>query len=155
LRLVTWIFQPLARSKQLSLIVDAPVAGLVAMCDDVRIQRVLETLLTHAVNFSPPESKILLSARLEGDWLRFSVTDEGPGISPDELEAAFEANDNPLVRFVAEDAGVDNEMAACHRIVTAHGGKIKTSNLPEGGTLFEFAIPAAMSHRAGQSSNVA
>ncbi len=153
LRLVTWIFQPLAKRKQLTLQVNAPVAGLNAVCDEIRLQRVLETLLTNAVNFSPPKSTIVLSGRHEGHSLRFTVEDEGPGVAPDEEDSIFDGNDNPLIRFISEDSGEDNEMAACHRIVSAHGGMIAMHNRTGGGERYEFSIPTVMPRLA--TSNVA
>lgn len=153
LRLVTWIFQPLAKRKKVTLQVNAPIAGLNAVCDEVRLQRVLETLLNNAINFSPANTTITLSARHDGNRLRFSVEDESAGVSPDEQESVFEENDNPLIRFISEESGEDNEMAACRRIITAHGGSITMHNRAEGGECYEFSIPTVMPRLA--ASNVA
>jgi K+-sensing histidine kinase KdpD len=153
LRLVAWIFQPLAKRKGVTLAVNAPVAGLNAVCDEVRLQRVLETLLTNAINLSPADTTITLTAGHEGNLLRFTVEDEGAGVSPDEQDNVFEGTDNPLIRFISENSGEDNELAACRRIVNAHGGFIKMHNRATGGECYEFSIPTVMPRLA--VSNVA
>jgi len=153
LRLVTWIFQPLAKRKGVTLEVNAPVAGLTAVCDEVRLQRVLETLLTNAINFSPAKTTITLTARHDGNRLLFSVEDEGTSVSADEQDNVFEDMDNPLIRFISDNSGEDNELAACRRIVNAHGGSIKLHNRANGGECYEFSIPTVMPRLA--ISNVA
>jgi two-component system sensor histidine kinase QseC len=105
---------------------------------------VLETLLTNAINFSPANTTITLTARHDGNRLVFSVEDEGASVSRDEQENIFEGIDNPLIRFISEDIGEDNELAACRRIVTAHGGSIKMHNRAHGGECCEFSIPTVM-----------
>jgi signal transduction histidine kinase len=144
LRIVAWIFQPLATRKQVTLQVNAPVVGLVAVCDEIRIQRALEILLANAVHASPPNSTIILSARHEGNRLRFIIVDEGSGVPLDEQESIFDGVDNPLLRFISDDAGDDNELAVCRRIVNAHGGSITMRNRAEGGSRYEFSIPIVM-----------
>lgn len=43
-----------------------------------------------------------------------------------------------------EDApGVDLGLAVCHKIITAHGGRIYTTNAPEGGVVFHITLPHA------------
>ena len=46
-------FPPIAENKQITLTVDVPAAGLLAVCDEVRIQRVIENLLSNAIRHSP------------------------------------------------------------------------------------------------------
>jgi len=155
LRLVTWIFEPLAARKQVTVKVDAPVAGLQAVCDEIRLQHVLEILLTNALNFSPANSTILLTARNEGNRLRFSVADEGAGVAPDEQDSVFEGSDNALLQFFSESSGEDNELAICRRIVAAHGGMISMRNRPQGGTCYEFSIPTVSPQLVEAVSHVA
>ena len=155
LRLVTWIFQPLATRKNVTLQVNAPVAGLFAVCDEIRIQHVLEILLTNAVNMAPNNSTIVLTAHQSGNQLRFSIEDEGAGVSSDEQDSFFDSTDTPLIHFISDDCGEENDLALCRRIVTAHGGMISMRNRAKVGTRFEFSIPTVMPLNADSVSNVA
>jgi signal transduction histidine kinase len=155
MRLVTWIFEPLATRKQVKIQVDAPVAGLIAVCDELRLQRVLEILLTNAINSSPAGSTIVLAARQEGSRLRFSVEDEGTGVSADDQDSFFDGNDNALIHFISPECDEDNDLAICRRIVAAHGGMISMRNRAKGGTRYEFSIPTVSPRLAFAEAHVA
>ena len=64
----------------------------------------------------------------------------GPGIPPDELELIFDA-------FVQSSKTKDGSggtglgLAICRKILEVHGGRIRASNRPEGGALFEIFLP--------------
>jgi signal transduction histidine kinase len=64
-----------------------------------------------------------------------AIIDNGPGLSPDVAERAFES-------FVTtKDAGTGLGLAIVKRIVDLHGGRTKLSTEPEGGTRASFRIP--------------
>ena len=112
-------------------------------------------LLTNAVNMAPNNSTIVLTAHQSGNQLRFSIEDEGAGVSSDEQDSFFDSTDNPLIHFISDDCGEENDLALCRRIVTAHGGMISMRNRAKVGTRFEFSIPTVMPLNADSVSNVA
>jgi hypothetical protein len=146
LRLVSWIFSPAATRQHVLLQIDAPTRGLFAVCDEVRLQRVFENFLFHALEFAPEHSTITIGARREGAEIRFWVSNEGPGIPlarQRELFARKNPTSSPFGRQGAED---ETGLAACQRIVAAHGGTIQVQNRPEGGTCFEFCLSTTVDH---------
>jgi len=72
--------------------------------------------------------------------VKVSVSDRGPGIPEDELEAVFD-------KFVQSSktktgaGGTGLGLAICHEIICAHKGRIWAENKPEGGAMFSFEIP--------------
>lgn len=100
--------------------------------------QVLENLLDNALRFAPPESRVEIRAVREGDCGRVSVSDQGPGIGPDERERVFE-------RFykaggqVGPSSGLG--LAICKHIVEFYGGAMSVAS-PAGdfATTFSFTI---------------
>ena len=111
--------------------------------DQQRIAYVFANLLTNAVKYSPPKSHIRVRAEL-GETrsgrgsVRFSVRDQGPGISPEHQEHIFE-------RFYripgTNKSGAGLGLSIAREIVAAHGGEIGVLNAEGGGSEFMFVIP--------------
>jgi signal transduction histidine kinase len=66
-----------------------------------------------------------------------SVTDTGPGISPEAQRRMF----NPF--FTTRPTGTGLGLAIVHRIVDAHGGHIKVDSRPDAGTRIDLCLPEA------------
>jgi two-component system NtrC family sensor kinase len=67
-----------------------------------------------------------------------SVTDNGPGIKPDDLERLFD----PFFTTKEPGKGTGLGLAVCVRLVEAMGGKIEGINVPGGGAAFIVRLPA-------------
>ncbi len=108
--------------------------------DADKIKQVIRNLLDNAIKFSPVGGAIDVGINRVQDSVRVSVSDRGPGIPPDELEAVFD-------KFVQSSktktgaGGTGLGLAICHEIVAAHGGRIWAENRSEGGATFSFEIP--------------
>ncbi|MFS2021066.1 DUF4118 domain-containing protein, partial [Massilia sp. CT11-108] len=86
--------------------------------DAVLVERVLSNLLENAGKYTPPGSTVTVAAEQHGQWLNVAVTDDGPGLPPDQEEAVFEK----FTRGERESAkpGVGLGLAICRAIVGAH-----------------------------------
>ena len=118
---------------------EVPASLPLVECDAVLIERVLVNLLENAAKYTPPSSTVTISARVDGEALRVTVADDGPGIPPGQETAIFEK----FARGARESsvAGVGLGLAICKAIVEAHGGTIGASNGPARGARFEFTLP--------------
>jgi two-component system, OmpR family, sensor histidine kinase KdpD len=107
--------------------------------DALLIERVLVNLLENASKYTPPGSKITLSAEVIADRLSVSVSDDGPGLPVGREEAVFQK----FTRGERESAtpGVGLGLAICRAIVESHQGRIIATNRPGGGALFTFTLP--------------
>jgi two-component system sensor histidine kinase KdpD len=108
-------------------------------CDAVLIERVFVNLLENAAKYTPPSARVKIAARVDGDALRVTVADDGPGIRPGQEAAIFEK----FTRGARESAvaGVGLGLAICKAIVEAHGGTIAAANGADGGAVFSFRLP--------------
>ena len=111
--------------------------------DPVQIGQVLANIIENAARFSPEGSTIEISAARWRSAVQVRVTDQGPGIRPDDRERVFE-------EFYRRDAGgarggTGLGLAISRAIVQAHGGAISVGVAPTGGTAVTFELPIAES----------
>jgi Signal transduction histidine kinase len=109
--------------------------------DPSRLEQVLVNLIHNAVKFTRPGGEVVLSARTEGEVVRFAVRDTGVGIPVDDLERIFE-------RFYKADrarsgGGTGLGLSIAMHIVEAHGGRIWAESEEGRGSTFYFTIPVA------------
>ena len=147
LRLAEWVFKPIAAHKQIALKLDAPAAGLLAKCDEVHVQRVIENLLSNAIKFSPARTTITLGAQERNGWLSFWVDDEGPGVPLADQSKLFEADGESLEFLGDGEIGCDRGLLVCKHIADKQQGRISMCNRDEGGARFELRLPAAHAPR--------
>jgi signal transduction histidine kinase len=133
-------FQLLAAEKGIELQAEPVGAPLAIPCDHGRIVQVLVNIIGNAVKFTPDGGKVSVAAVGLGDEALFSVTDNGPGIPADLLEAVFE-------RFwqVGENdrKGLGLGLYIAKGIVLAHGGRIWAESRVGHGSSFHFTLPVA------------
>jgi signal transduction histidine kinase len=111
---------------------------LVALCEPERVIQVLSNLLGNAVKFTPEGGRIRLSARADGDWTRFVVSDNGSGIAAEQIPRLFDRYSRG--RYTP-GAGTGLGLYIANGIVCAHGGRIEVDSEPGCGTTFEFTLP--------------
>ncbi len=104
--------------------------------DVVQIDQMLTNLVENAVKFSPPGTRITVSATRWHDTVEVRVMDEGPGIPTEDRERVFE----PFVRG-REGGGAGLGLAIARAIVESHGGRIWSEGTPGGGNCFVFQLP--------------
>lgn len=108
-------------------------------CDAILIERVLGNLLENAAKFTPADTPVSISARVDGASMRVEVADHGPGIPAGREEAIFEK----FTRGEAATAtpGVGLGLAICRAIVEAHRGRIWVEPGTPEGARFVFTLP--------------
>ncbi|WP_035703532.1 GAF domain-containing sensor histidine kinase, partial [Bradyrhizobium genomosp. I (2014)] len=80
--------QPLAVNKQQTIGVTAP-PNIVTMCDTDRIREAIDNLISNAIKYSPIGGKIDVAVTHEGSDTTVRVSDEGAGLSPEDLGRLF------------------------------------------------------------------
>ncbi len=73
----------------------------------------------------------------DGEFVRISVSDDGPGISPQILGRIFD----PL--FTTKRNGTGLGLAIARRLMEGQGGTLTAENRPDGGSAFHLLVPAA------------
>ncbi len=109
--------------------------------DDVLLEQVLFNLLDNAAKYTPPGSRITISAWREGGQVKLQVLDEGHGIPPGDLERIFDK----FYRAGGPDhrrAGTGLGLSICRGFVEAMGGTIAAANRTDrSGAVFTIALP--------------
>jgi K+-sensing histidine kinase KdpD len=103
------------------------------------IAQILRNLLGNAAKYTPPGTRVVVSARREADGVAVRVSDEGPGIAEEAAEHIFDLfyRDPEMARTVA---GSGIGLFVCSSLVQAMGGRIWARRRPEGGAEFGFLL---------------
>lgn len=138
--------EAIIRSRQLTVVFETDDTLPFIKCDKDRIGQVVINLLSNAIKFSPQGGKITFSSKVDNDFNKvgeavyISITDEGPGIPPDEHESVF----NKFVQVkkqVSRNGGTGLGLAICKEIIYEHKGNIWCENNDASGTTFTFSLP--------------
>ena len=108
--------------------------------DRAQLERVLENLVANAVRHAT--SAVTVSVAGLGRWVELRVTDDGPGVPPDDRDRIF----LPFVRLDADRSrqagGTGLGLAIVAEIVAAHGGTVSVADAHPG-ALFVVRLPDA------------
>lgn len=115
-------------------------SDLPLLCVDANLLvQVLSNLLENAVKYTPPGTRIAISAHRVDESVRLTVQDSGPGfgnVVPDQLFDKFARG-----RIEGNSGGVGLGLAICRVIVRLHGGEVRASNNSGGGARFDITLP--------------
>ena len=106
--------------------------------DQALLEQCLCNLLLNSASWSPPDSQITVTARLQDSLLVLSVKDEGKGIRESELGRIFD------VFYRGADArpgGTGLGLAIVDGFVRAHNGNVHAANRQPRGAEFVITIP--------------
>jgi len=140
---------PMVREVRNTLVLseDGPQAELqlddlpAVQCDTRAMRQVWQNLLANAIKFSrdrkPPVIKV--SAKNEGDFIRFSVADYGVGFNAayaDKLFVLFQR-----LHGMDEFEGTGVGLAIVKRLIQKHGGQVDADGILDQGATFSFTLP--------------
>ena len=141
-------FAPVVREKGLELTTVLAPGLPPVVCDRDKISQVLINLTNNAVKFCGRGRVTLRTERADGA-LRFSVHDEGPGISPEDQKRLFKSFSQVVNSGKAKE-GTGLGLAICRKIIEHHDGSIGVESASGKGTTFFFALPYGK-ERGGRS----
>ena len=105
--------------------------------DEEQIRLVILNLFLNCMDLVPLGSEIMFLAEKTPEGIECTITDEGPGIVPDDLERIFEPY------FTRRAWGMGLGLTLVRRIIEDHGGEIHAANRSGGGAEFHFTFPSS------------
>ncbi|MET4388566.1 signal transduction histidine kinase [Bradyrhizobium sp. F1.4.3] len=134
--------QPLAVNKQQAIGVTAP-SNIVTMCDTDRIREAIDNLISNAIKYSPIGGKIIVAVTHEGNDTVIRVSDEGAGLSPEDLGRLFGRFQRLSAKPTAGESSTGLGLSIVKRIIDMHGGEVTAeSDGPNKGSTFTITLPA-------------
>jgi two-component system phosphate regulon sensor histidine kinase PhoR len=107
------------------------------------LEQALVNLINNAIQYSQPQSQVIVTCSTEGQDVTFTVQDFGIGISKEHLPRLFE-------RFYRVDrarsrklGGTGLGLAIVKHIAQAHGGYIRVESIVGKGSIFTLNLPGA------------
>jgi signal transduction histidine kinase len=152
--------RPLAEKNGNTLLVHCPQPLGVMRADPSMVRQVLLNLLSNAAKFTrsgtitftvtrvpnPDPSQPGEDERQDSDWLHFSVTDTGIGMTQEQMghlfEAFWQADTSATRRYGGSGLG----LAISHRFCRLMGGDITVESKPGKGSTFNVRLPASASN---------
>ena len=112
--------------------------------DRERVRQVILNLLTNGIKYNNPGGSVEIALwRSREDEITLSVTDDGIGMSPDDLPRVTERFYRVDKSRSRERGGTGLGLAIVKHIVEAHGSSLLIQSRPGHGSTFSFALPAA------------
>jgi signal transduction histidine kinase len=136
----------LARERGVALVVE-PFPPAHAWLDRDQLARALRNVVTNGLQHAPRESRVRLGMALSGEAVQIRVTDEGPGIAPEDIPHVFErfyrADRARSTKHTGEQRGSGIGLTIARELIAANGGRISVERSGAGGTTFLIEIPRA------------
>jgi two-component system sensor histidine kinase GlrK len=134
--------QLLADAKHVQLLLEAPAQRVWVNADALRIEQVLDNLLSNALKFSSEGGivKVLMKPDPKAGVLEVSVADSGPGIQAEDLPYIFERFYQGSTKAKHATPGSGRGLALAQKVVEAHGGRIWIESEAKKGTTVRFIL---------------
>ena len=116
--------------------------------DEVKLRQVIVNLIVNAIKFSPERSTITVTTDREPKYVRIEVSDQGPGIKPEEATHIFELFGQGVAPSDKPSAGIGIGLHLVKRITELHGGHVGVNSTPGEGSRFWVRLPLTLANAA-------
>jgi two-component system sensor histidine kinase BaeS len=107
--------------------------------DADRLAQIAANLVQNALKFARTEVRV--SVESANGWARLAVSDDGPGIAPEDLPHVFERLYVSRHRPIRKEIGSGLGLAIVRELVTAMGGTVEASGDDTGGACLSVLLP--------------
>jgi len=131
----------LAAKKEIKLVLNIPQPLPEIAIDPIKIEQVLNNLISNAIKYSHNKTAVTVSAFNTGQYVLISVQDQGQGIPESEIQKVFVPFSKISVKATAGEKSTGLGLSIVKRIVTGHLGRIWVESEPGKGSNFSFTLP--------------
>jgi PAS domain S-box-containing protein len=122
--------------------VQLPEQSVLVDADPMRLEQVLDNVLSNAVKYSPHGGQVHVVVRSDSDTHVLTVTDQGIGLPSGQDGRIFEAFGRASNAAQHQIQGLGLGLAICRQLIELHGGRIWATSAGEGsGTIIEIRLP--------------
>ncbi len=115
-----------------------PVDGLIANIDPIRVEQIINNIISNALRFTPDGGSIDIQGEKVGSTIQFAIHDSGPGIPEESLPYVFDRFYRTDKGRVREDGGSGLGLAIARQFARVMNGDISVRNHPSGGAEFKI-----------------
>jgi two-component system NtrC family sensor kinase len=133
------LLRPQPRLRGVEIVTDVPNDLPRVALSEGRLQQIILNLSLNAADAMTDGGALRIEGRVDGDSVRFSVSDDGEGIEPENLNRIFD----PFFTSKEPGAGTGLGLAMVDRIIEDHGGTIRAESEVGVGTTFHLRLPIA------------
>jgi signal transduction histidine kinase len=130
-----------AENKNISLTVIPLEPEIKINSDKIKLDQVLNNLVSNAIKYSPQNSAITIRISLTPHEILTEVIDTGQGIKPDDLEKLFHPFGKTSTKGTDGESSTGLGLAISKKIIESHGGRIGVKSEFGKGSVFYFTIP--------------
>jgi signal transduction histidine kinase len=119
--------------------------GIRIVCDSLRIRQVLINIVGNAIKFTKVGGQVEVDVLSAADRVELRVTDNGVGMTPEEMTIALTPFGQIANPMVSRTAGTGLGLAVANKLIELHGGRLILSSAAGDGTVVTmvFARPRA------------
>jgi two-component system sensor histidine kinase GlrK len=117
------------------------VSAITVLADEGKLKLVLENLLSNAIKFTPSGGTIHVGAGMQANELVLDVSDNGPGVHPDDGHRIFEAFYQGRRPQGGAVGGTGIGLSVVAECVQAHGGSVELVCDGQPGAHFQVRLP--------------
>jgi len=133
-------FRLIAEEKNISYQLQTNQEVISTWIDQDKFEKIMFNLLSNAFKYTPANKSITVYARVEGEKLILSVTDEGIGIDPKKQQTLFQRFET-LVKYNILQPSSGIGLSLVKELIELHCGSIEVKSQPEVGSEFIVTLP--------------
>ncbi|MCP5049686.1 MAG: HAMP domain-containing histidine kinase, partial [bacterium] len=118
-------------------------AGIFANADKNMIRTVLRNLVSNGIKFTHTGGEVVAEASVpeQGNRVEVTVTDDGVGMTQEDINGLFRIEVKRTTRGTAKEAGTGLGLILCKEFIEENNGSISVASEPDKGSGFTFTLP--------------
>jgi signal transduction histidine kinase len=140
--------QDSAACKGIELRVETEEQTMAIISDGAALRQVVDNLVSNALKFTGPETVVTIAARWNGDGLKLSVADQGPGIRAEERERIFTRYGQGAAKPTGGEKSTGLGLWIVRNVVAGLGGDVRCESEVGHGATFIVDLPRRVRSRA-------